>query len=97
MKKTVLLLLAAYLSVFTLAAQEKITVSGRVTDAETGEPLIAVGIVQQGTSNGVISAMEGDYTITVPKGCTLVFTSIGYQAVEVVADQSIIEIMLKVD
>jgi len=97
MKKTVSLLLAAFLCVFTLAAQEKITVSGHVTDAETGEPLIAVGILQQGTSNGVISAMEGDYTITVPKGSVLEFSSIGYETAQVVADRELIDIALKVD
>ena len=80
MKKTVSILLVAILGIFTMAAQEKITVSGRVTDAETGEPLIAVGILQQGTSNGVISGMDGDYTITVPEGATLVFSTIGYES-----------------
>ncbi len=97
MKKTVSFLLAAFLGIFTLAAQERITVSGRVTDAETGEPLIAVGILQQGTSNGVISAMEGDYTITVPKGTVLLFSTIGYESVEVVADRSVIDVAMKVD
>ena len=96
-KKTVSLLLMAILWTFTLAAQERITVSGHVTDAETGEPLFAVGILQQGTSNGVISAMEGDYTITVPKGSVLVFSSIGYETLEVVADRNLIDVVLRVD
>gem|GEM_PF-6803507 len=97
MKKTVSLLLAAILGVFTLAAQERITVSGRVTDAQTGEPLFAVGILQQGTSNGVISAMEGEYTITVPKGAVLEFSSIGYVTAQVVADRNVIDVALEVD
>lgn len=95
LKKTVLLgltLLCAH-----AFAQEKITVSGVVTDAQTGEPLIAVGIFQKGTSNGVISAMDGDYVIIVPQGATLVFTSIGYEAVEKVVDGPKLDVKLKVD
>ena len=91
------MLLTTCLGVFNLAAQEKLTVSGRVTDAQTGEPLMAVGILQQGTSDGVISAVDGSYAITVPKGTVLVFASVGYEAVEVVADRNVIDVALKED
>ena len=91
------LVLAGMLASATLFAQEKITVSGTVTDAETGEPLMAVGIVQQGTTNGVISAMDGDYIIQVPKGAVLEFSSIGYKTVEVIADRDRIDVALSVD
>ena len=97
LKKLFTLVLAGMLASATLFAQEKITVSGVVTDAETGEPLIAVGIVQQGTTNGVISAMDGDYIIQVPRGSVLEFSSIGYKTVEVIADRERIDVALSVD
>ena len=97
LKKLFTLVLAGMLASATLFAQEKITVSGTVTDAETGEPLMAVGIVQQGTTNGVISAMDGDFIIQVPRGAVLEFSSIGYKTVEVIADRERIDVVLTVD
>ena len=96
-KHSFLLAAALLLGCLTAPAQEKLTVSGRVVDAETGEPLIAVGILQQGTSNGVISAMDGDYAIVVPRGAVLVFSSIGYVTQEIVVDRTSIDIALEVD
>ena len=95
MKKVFSLFLAMALAASSLLAQEKITVSGAVTDAETGEPLFAVGVVQEGTTNGVISAMEGDYVIRVPMGSTLVFSSIGYKEQSVLVDREHIDVHLR--
>lgn len=96
-KKSLSLFLALSLACMGAYAQEKISVSGSVTDAGTGEPLIAVGVVQQGTTNGAVTALNGDYTIVVPKGATLVFSSIDYETVEVMADRNVIDIALKQD
>lgn len=96
-KKLFSLFFAAALCSATLFAQEKITVSGVVTDAETNEPLIAVGIVQQGTTNGVISGVDGDFTISVPHGAVLEFSCVGYKTVAVTADRNKIDVALTVD
>ncbi len=45
-----------------------ITVTGKVTDAETGDPLPGVNIIEKGTSNGTITDIEGLYTINVSDG-----------------------------
>lgn len=59
---------------------QRITVTGTVTDAETGEALIGVNIVIDGTSSGVISDIDGNYTIEVPaSGTTLKISFIGYE------------------
>ncbi len=59
----------------TLFAQGK-TVSGTVTD-EQGVPLPGTNILESGTSNGVQTDFDGNYSITVNEGATLVFSYIG--------------------
>jgi TonB-dependent starch-binding outer membrane protein SusC len=60
-------------------AQQQHTVSGKVTDVQTGEPLPGVNIVIEGTTQGSITDMEGNYTIEAPADATLVFSFVGYQ------------------
>ena len=95
--KKVFLFLALCAVGISAMAQEKITVTGHVTDAQTGEPLIAVGVVVKGTTNGVITALDGDYSIVVPKGTTLLFSMIGYEDVEMVAELTVIDVVMKED
>ncbi len=55
------------------------TITGQITDAETGENLIAVNIVVAGTTDGTSSDIEGKYSITLPDGATeLTFSYTGY-------------------
>jgi len=53
-------------------------ISGTVTDPETGESLIGVSVTVKGTSQGVISDLNGKFSINITKPATLVFSSIGY-------------------
>ena len=53
---------------FPLAlSAQNINVSGTVFDANSNEPLIGVTIVQNGTSNGTISDIDGNFTISCPR------------------------------
>ena len=61
----------------SLVAQPK-KVSGTVVD-KIG-PVIGASVVEKGTSNGVITDLDGNYTLNVPQGAVLVFSSIGYQS-----------------
>ena len=80
-----------------LSAQQRVTVSGQVVD-DQNEPLIAVGVVQQGTTNGVITDLDGKYSITVPAGATIVFSSVGFVTQEIVANTtSTVNIVLATD
>ena len=76
------------LSLFTAIAAfaQNVTVTGRVVD-ETGEPMIAAGVVQQGTTNGTTTDLDGQFRLVVPKGATVVFSTIGYLQEERVIDQ----------
>lgn len=77
----VILLLA---SSFSLFAQTKVTVSGTVYD-ESNLPMIGVGVVLKGTTNGVATDIDGKYSLSVPAGATIVFSSVGYLDQEMTA------------
>ncbi len=65
----------------------KVTLSGTVTD-ENNLPMMAVGVLEKGTTNGVITDLDGHYSISVPKGATVEFNSLGYLVASFVADES---------
>lgn len=58
------------------ALAQKITVSGTVTD-EFGEPLIGASVLVQGTSTGVATDFDGNFTIQADKSGALVITYVG--------------------
>ena len=77
------LLMGLFLSVGVYA--QNITVKGHVKDA-TGLEVIGANIVEKGnTSNGTITDLDGNFTLSVPKGATLTISFIGYQTQEVAA------------
>ena len=65
-----------------MLAQNK--VSGTVLDA-TGEPLIGVSVLEAGTSNGVVTDFNGNFTLTVKQGAQLAFSYVGYTSQTLVA------------
>ena len=67
-------LLFMFVSV-SLMAQTKIT--GVVSD-DAG-PLVGVSVIEQGTTNGVVTNADGTFTLTVKPGATIVFNSLGYK------------------
>ena len=71
-------------------------VSGTVRDAK-GEPVIGAGIVVEGTQNGVVTDIDGRWTLSVPSNSTLVASCIGYTdvKVKVSAGQSVYDITLE--
>ena len=63
-------------------------VSGTVRDAKTGEELIGVSVLEIGTTNGIVTDLDGNFTITVPQTAKLQLSYVGYQVVEIQADRS---------
>lgn len=60
------------------------TLTGTVTDASYGEPLIGANILAVGTSIGTITEMDGRFTLEVPEGVTTLRVSYtGYRTLEV--------------
>lgn len=74
------------------------TLTGSVTDT-SGSPLIGVSIVVQGTSNGVITDIDGKYSLTnVPQDATISYSYIGMLSQNIkVNGRSVINITLKED
>ncbi|MGI6814785.1 SusC/RagA family TonB-linked outer membrane protein [Bacteroides sp. KG123] len=75
--------------------QQSITVNGLVVDA-TGEPVIGASVVEKGTSNGIVTDINGKFTLNVKPGATLKVSFVGYQPQEVKAT-STMKIVLKED
>ena len=74
MQKTLFFAFFLLCSTVTMAQQK---VSGSVLDA-TGEPLIGVSVMEVGTTNGVVTDFDGNFTLTVKSGAQLAFSYIGY-------------------
>jgi TonB-linked SusC/RagA family outer membrane protein len=67
--------------------QAQTTVTGTVTDGNSGIPLAGANIIVKGTSNGVSANFDGNYSINVSdQSATLVFSFVGYTTKEIVVD-----------
>ncbi len=76
-------------------AEPDLTINGRVT-AETGEALAGVSVIVKGTSQGTNTDNNGNYTIVVAENATLVFSTVGYESIEVsVSGKTVVDISLK--
>ncbi len=74
--------------------QDKI-ISGRVTDV-SGEPLPGVTVVIKGTTQGTITDMDGNYSITVPDNATITFSFVGMKTQEMmVLGKTIINVVME--
>lgn len=82
MKKTLVALVFVLLCITTFA-QER-TITGKVTDAKDGAPLVAASVVIKGTNKGTATANDGTFSIKVSSNSTtLVFTFLNYNSKEV--------------
>ncbi|MCB8995663.1 MAG: TonB-dependent receptor [Bacteroidales bacterium] len=90
--KGIFIVLLSLLSTVSFAQQA--TVSGNVTDSN-GESLPGVTIIEKGTTNGTITGIDGDYTISVSTDATLVFSFVGMLKQEIaVGNQTTINVQL---
>lgn len=80
-------------SVAVLQQQKGMTVSGNIKD-DTGFPLIGVNVVIKGSNQGVITDVDGNFSMEdVPSSAILRFSYIGYQPIEMKAQESIMLVM----
>ena len=75
------LLLGLFLSVSAFAQS---TITGQVKDA-TGEPVIGASVLINGTSNGTVTDLDGNFSVSVQPGATLTISYIGFQKQQVAA------------
>ena len=77
--------------------QQSGTCSGIVLDA-AGETVIGASVVVKGTTNGTITGIDGDFTLTgVKKGDIIEISFVGYQTVEIAWDGKPLNVTLKED
>ena len=85
MKKTLVVLLFAFIGI-SVSAQDR-TVTGKVTDAKDGAPLVAASVTVKGSTNGTATAKDGTFTLKVASNVTtLVISYLNYTTKEVVLD-----------
>ena len=78
--------------------EERITVTGKVTASDTGEPIPGVSVIIKGTTKGTVTDADGGYSIETDDDAILVFSFIGYAVEQVeVSKRSVINISLTVD
>ncbi len=79
------------------AIAQEMNVSGKVTDASSGEGIAGVNVVVKGTSTGTITDIDGNYTISVSSGAILQYSFIGYLTEELEVTSSTMNISLSED
>ena len=79
-------MLAVALIFWGSAAIAQRQISGRVTDAETGDPLIGASVIVTGTTVGSIADVQGNFRLSLPadaKSIRITYTGYTEQTVEV--------------
>lgn len=72
-------------------------VRGKVTD-ENGEPVIGANVIEKGTTNGTVTDVDGNFSLTVAENKTLQVSYIGYREQEIaVGSKSVLNIKLTED
>lgn len=93
--KVILLLMVCFVG--TVEAQGQGIVRGTVTDS-SGEPLIGVSILVKGTANGVISDLDGGFSISAAADDVLQFSYVGYINQEIqVGNKKILNVIMEED
>ncbi len=96
-KKSFFLFLCAFLTMYLGYAQER-EITGKVTDSN-GQPIPGVTVVVPGTMVGIITDMEGDFSINVPvEASTLRFSFVGMQTQTLnISEKSEIDVVMTED
>ena len=96
MKKYLLLF---FMMSIPIVLDAQVQVQGVVTASDNGQTLVGVSVMEQGTLNGVVTDLDGNYSIEVKSAdAVLVFSSIGYKTTEItVGSQSVIDVVMDVD
>ncbi|WP_194851902.1 carboxypeptidase-like regulatory domain-containing protein [Nonlabens antarcticus] len=87
--RAILVFLSLFLSLTSLSQDFKI--SGKIVDASSGEPLTGVAVYISGTSTGVVSDLDGKYSITYSPefNAPLVFAYLGYEKIEILDPKNV--------
>lgn len=96
MKKYLLMMLSLFFAAGVWAQGQ--TITGTVTDGETGETVPGANVIEKGTSNGTTTDFDGNYRLTVSDNAVLVVSFVGFRAQEVsVGSRSVVDVGLELD
>ena len=92
-----LLLFFAFMLPIGALAQNNIQLTGTVTDT-TGETVIGASVLEKGTTNGVITDIDGNFSLSVSPNATIIISYVGYAAQEIPLNgRQSLKIILKED
>ncbi|MEO9869432.1 SusC/RagA family TonB-linked outer membrane protein [Ekhidna sp.] len=79
-------------------AQAQRAITGKVTDAQSGEALIGATVQIKGTTNGAITDLDGNYTLSISDGDILVASYLGFNTREIdPGNRTVVDFQLEVD
>lgn len=79
-----------------ILAQGSLEVTGKVVDV-MNEPMIGVSVLEKGTTNGIVTDLDGNFRLSVNQGATLVFSYVGYLSQELKAKAGTMNVTLQED
>ena len=79
--RSILIVVLTFVIGFSVNAQ-KVSVTGIVKDA-TGETVIGASVLEKGTTNGIMTNVNGEFTLSVSANATVVVSYVGYKTQEV--------------
>ncbi|MEO1450035.1 MAG: carboxypeptidase-like regulatory domain-containing protein [Bacteroidota bacterium] len=75
---------------------QSVTVNGRVMDETSGDPVIGASVIIQGSTRGMLTGDDGQFSLNATRGDTLTIRFLGYESVNIVAQNSEpIEVLLQ--
>lgn len=83
------MLLSVFLISTCLIHTQELTISGIVSDEQTGETLIGVSVFAPVSDRGAVSDIDGTYSLTIPGPEKVQFSYVGYQTFEVEVNESV--------
>ncbi len=93
MKKLFTSLMLSVLCVGLMAQSQRVT--GTVIDAENGEPIIGASVIESGTTNGVVTDLDGNFSMTASGKSLIKLSYVGYETVEIAAKPNMGVIQMK--
>ena len=96
-RKIIFLAVLLLFGVYFVSAQQNLSVSGVVTDASDGAPLIGVTVVVKGSTKGTITDLDGKYTVNAAQGSTIIFSYVGMQNQHLTVKGNVIDVQMQSD
>ncbi len=89
-------LIVLFFLINTLTFAQGVTVTGKVTDAKSGEPLPFVNVAVKGTTVGTTTDMDGKFSLKIPGNkAQLSFSFVGYEDVTIPVDgKSVVDVQM---